>query len=231
MALVGRTAPEFLGPRGSGLAGPAAAVADLAAVRLYLDEEWAWLDPALLEGARGAHLSLARCVASGLRGLPVHRGPAIARTGVGVGTAVADWYRGRHIVVDHGFWSATTSAAALSAGGCGFLAWSVTGRRTAAVDPHTPERVVFLPGTRFKVLGTTGDRQPFVLLREIVPAELDGHPDGGGPTSRRLDENTVAALGKAAARHGTPRPAAFMGPRERPPGLIVAGRPGSTSHP
>lgn len=194
------------------------ALADLAAVRLYLAEEWAWLDPALLEGKPGAHMPLARCVASGLRRLPAYRGPAIVRTGVA--DSLVRWYRDNPVVVDQGFWNATSSPVALGAGGPGYLVWSLTGRRTDSVDPYTPERVVFVPGTRFKVLEVLDGRGPRMLLREMFPQE----PAEMLPVSADvrntawLDGTTVEQLTRAAARTAGLIFAEIPGPRNRPPG-------------
>lgn len=200
--------------------------ADLAAVHLYLTGEWAWLDEALPEGEAGAHLPLARCVASGLRRLRSYRGPAVVRSGA-VG-AVTDWYRDNRFVTESGFWTASASAAALREGGPGFLVWSLTARRTAVVAPHAPDRLVFLPGTRFKVLRVTERPRPVVLMREMFPEEQteDRPGDRGGGTSW-LDESTVEELDRAvralrtAAQPLVPEPVGIAGPRGRLPGLIV----------
>ncbi|MGW1506739.1 hypothetical protein ACWCQW_51520 [Streptomyces mirabilis] len=189
---------------------------DLAAVHLYLTTEWAWLDDAVLEGTVGVHLPLARCVASGLRRLPSYRGPAIACTSAV--EPVANWYHGNQFVTEHGFWTASTSTAAPSEDGPKFLVWSLTGRRTRMIDPHTPERLVFTPGTRFKVLRVTERQHPLVLMRELFPLELPAHPTSGSHTTW-LDESTVAELERAAADSATPASADTVGPRGRFPGL------------
>jgi hypothetical protein len=198
------------------------ALADLAALHLYLTQEWAWLDSAMLEAAVGPHLPLARCVASGLRRLPTYRGAAIVRTdAVGM---VTDWYRENRFVVDQGFWTASTSATALRDCGPGFLVWSLTGRLTQMVDPHAPARLVFTPGTRFKGLQVSESRRPVVFLREL-PLEATGdHP----PTSNhsdRTDESILAELRRAAEQAVTRRDVVDVtGPRERLPGLIITHR-------
>ncbi|WP_327249932.1 hypothetical protein [Streptomyces sp. NBC_01320] len=223
-----RALPEVRSPQGRRPDDRLAVLADLAAVHLHLAEEWAWLDAALLNGTPGAHLPLARCVASGLRRLPAYRGPAIVRTSMSA--SLTDWYRENRVVVDQGFWSATASAVAVSEGGPGFLVWSLTGRRTGAVDPYTPERLVFLPGTRFKVLQVFEEQRPVVLMREMFPQEPYEHrrADSGSGHGEWLDESTVAEMHRAAvelhraAAGPSVRPVELMGPRGRPPGLIVA---------
>lgn len=193
------------------------ALADLAAVHLYLSTEWAWLDDILLEGTVGIHLPLARCVASGLGRLPSYRGPAITRTSA-VGS-VADWYCTNHVVIEQGFWTASASAAAPSEGGPRFLVWSLTGRRTRMVDPHTPGRLVFAPGTCFKVLQVTEGQHPLVLMRELFPMELGAHPADGDHTAW-LDVSTAAELEQAAMKPAAPASTGIAGPQGRLPGLI-----------
>ena len=196
-------------------------VADLAAVRLYLTEEWAWLESRLLEGMVGDHLPLARCVASGLRRLPSYRGPAFAQAST-LGMATA-WYRENLVVVDQGFWSASASSAVLLDSEPGFLVWSVTGRCTEMVDPHARQRLVFAPGTRFKVLEVAEGRRPLVFMRELFPQEPveQGPEDSRSRNIRWLDETTVAELKRAATEQSQRSAADVVGPCERLPGLIV----------
>jgi hypothetical protein len=158
MAVMVRALPESQSPLGSLRHDRVSALADLAAVYLYLDGEWEWIDPALLGGTAGGHLPLARCTASGLRRLPSYRGPAIVHTST-VGM-VTDWYRENQFVVDHGFWTASTSASALSEGGPGFLVWSLTGRLTRAVDPYAPGVWSSLPAPVSKYCRSTRDGGP-----------------------------------------------------------------------
>ncbi|MGW3635461.1 hypothetical protein ACWD7F_35920 [Streptomyces sp. NPDC005122] len=231
MAAVARTLPESESLWGSSRSSRVGALADLAAVQLYLTEEWAWLDKTMLEGLRGAHLPLARCVASGLRRLLCYRGPAIVQTGT-VGM-VMDWYRQNRFVIDWGFWTASTSAAALSEGGPGFMVWSLTGRRVERVDPCAPDRLVFSPGTRFKVLRITEGKRPLVLMRELFPPEPAKHRTGGFGVdhTKWLDQSTVAELERVAAARPTPDAVDASSPHGRLPGLIVtskaAGRAGA----
>ncbi|MFI8301268.1 hypothetical protein ACIGCZ_35735 [Streptomyces nigra] len=210
--------------RGShGSADRVSVLADIAAVRLYLDGEWEWLDEAILAGHTGPHLPLARCVASGLRRLPPYRGPAISRTVMT--DQITDWYRENPFVVDHGFWTASAGADALGEAGPGILVWSLTGRRIGGIDPAASERLVFSPGTRFKVLHVVEElQQPVVMLREMFPQEPAAHGPAGSeedPTEW-LDTSTVSELFKsiqAPGRESFAPPSA--GPRERHPGLIV----------
>ncbi|MFJ5263826.1 hypothetical protein ACIQAC_25525 [Streptomyces sp. NPDC088387] len=205
-------------PGGGRLDDRVAARADLAALHLYLAEEWAWVEPALLDGDMGGHLPLARCAGAALRRLPPYRGAAIVRTDVP--DNVLTWFRGNQVVRDQGFWSASVSTAALGSGGPAFLVWSLTGRRTGAVDPYTPDRLVFLPGTRFKVLEVRGGRRPVVVLREMFPQE-SGAAGAADPHGGWLDRTTLAELGQSTDVPTTLVPTEFMGPRARPPGLVL----------
>ncbi|MGW1564850.1 hypothetical protein ACWCQ1_51965 [Streptomyces sp. NPDC002144] len=226
MASVARALPQSLGPPAGIRHDRVNVLADLAAVHLYLAGEWEELDEALSQGTVGAHLSLARCLSSGLRRLASYRGPAIVRTGT-VGP-VTEWYRDNQFVTEQGFWAASASAAVLREGGPGFVVWSLTARRTAVVAPYAPEQLVFLPGTRFKVLRVIDGRQPLVLLRELFPPEPAGHQpgDAGEDGATWLDESTLADLERITADSRTANrftqlaPVA-AGPRGRPPGLIV----------
>ncbi|MEU8718615.1 hypothetical protein [Streptomyces sp. NPDC048663] len=201
-------------------------LADLAAVHLYLTDEWEKLDDALSVGKVGGHLSLARCLASGLRRLASYRGAVIVRTNT-VGP-VAEWYRGNQFLTEQAFWTASASAATLRAGGPAFVVWSLTARRTAAVTPHTPEQVIFLPGTRFKVLRVIDGRQPLVLMRELFPQETTEHSPNSvsGEGSTWLDESTLADLEDMTRSAAPFMPVASpdSGPQQRPPGLIVTSR-------
>ncbi|MGW1626619.1 hypothetical protein [Streptomyces sp. NPDC002172] len=230
MSTVARGAAKYLARPGR-TENRAEALADLAAVHLYLAEEGRKLDEAMSQGAVGADLSLARCVASGLRRLPSFRGPATVRSSA-VGP-VTDWYRENRFVTEQGFWTASASPAALRQGGPGFVVWSLTARHTKAVDASAPDRLIFLPGTRFKVLRVIDGEQPLVLLRELFPPEPGAgrrpdDTDGKEPTW--LDESTLDELERMTAGPRTaspstmPVPSAVAGPWGRPPGLIVMSR-------
>ncbi|MCX2928374.1 hypothetical protein [Streptomyces sp. NEAU-W12] len=222
MAVAGQALARSPSPRVGLRENRVNALADLAAVYLYLSTEWVWLDEALARGAVGAHLPLARCVASGLSRLVPYRGPAAMRTSAA--GSVTDWYREERFVIDHGFLSASVSAAALCEGGPGFLVWSLTGRRAGMIDPHVPERLVFTPGTRFKVLQLVEGRHPLVLMRELFPQESTSHrPTGGSEGSHTawLDESTVAALEGVVGESRALAVADIQAPQMRAPGLIA----------
>lgn len=165
-------------------------LADLAAVRLYLvSGAGATLNEAVHSATVGPHVPLARCVASGLRQLPSHRGVTLLRTTLT--EAQLDWYRMRREVTDWGFCSALTNVRPGLPGETDILIWSLTGRRTALMDPEVPDRVVFLPGTEFRVLHVTDeDGHRTVLLRETASV--------GVPKEDALDQVALGALRKAA---------------------------------
>ncbi|MFE4663948.1 hypothetical protein ACFRI7_09460 [Streptomyces sp. NPDC056716] len=71
------------------------------------------------------------------------------------------------------------STPALGAGGPGYAVRSPTGRLMESIDPYTPRRLLFLPGTRFKVLDVRSGQRPLVLLREVFP-QKPTHMTGTG---------------------------------------------------
>jgi hypothetical protein len=102
----------------------------------------------------------------------------------------------------------------------------MTSRRTTSLDPAFPDRVLFLPGTVFKVLRTTGNT---VLMREVSPSEIT--EDGGVDVQQvRFDEIALKGLGNildALEKADTDAEAESADP----PGLIVTpdtGRTGRT---
>ncbi|MER7161715.1 hypothetical protein ABT380_24805, partial [Streptomyces lydicus] len=168
---------------------------DLVAVRLYLSAEGSKIDAAVRGATVGPHVPVSRCVYEGLRRLPSHRGAGVLRTTVS--DAQWQWYRRRRLVTEWGFCPALTSAPCELPGTVDFLIWSLTARRTALLEPAVADRVVFLPGTSFKVLGVREEERREVLLRELSPSEIapDGTVDlASGP----LDEAAVAGLERAA---------------------------------
>jgi hypothetical protein len=220
MEAVAALVPELQGPRSNLRKDRVDALADLAAVHLYLTEEWGWLDEAVLEGTVGVHLPLARCIAAGLRRLPSYRGPAaLPSNAVGM---VTDWYCDNRFVVDQGFWTASTSTAALTENGPGFLVWSLNGRRTGTIDPDAPERLVFPPGTRFKILQVDEGRRTIVFMRELFPPEPTAHSPAASCSDRTgwLDKSTVEELEHAVSEPSV-QAADIMRPRGRLPGLII----------
>ncbi|MEW1773100.1 hypothetical protein [Streptomyces sp. NPDC086777] len=230
---VSRVMSESPGLRGRSRTEAADALTDLVAVRLYLSGDARRADAAVRAAVPGPHVPLARCVTAGLRRLPSYRGPALLRTRLGA--AERAWYREGALVTEWAFCHARTS---LHPGPRGsdatdVLIWSMTARRTSSLDPDVPDRVVFLPGTVFKVLRADG---PAVLMRELSPSEAseaaqaaedtrEGRDsrDGRGDVTAKLDEIAVKGLEKildALERTGTDAAAGSADP----PGLIVTHR-------
>ncbi|MFD8329138.1 hypothetical protein [Streptomyces lydicus] len=199
---------------------------DLVAVRLYLSAEGDKIDAAVRGATVGPHVPVARCVYEGLRRLPSHRGAGVLRTTVS--DAQWQWYRRRRLVTEWGFCPALTGAPWELPGAVDFLIWSLTARRTVLLEPAVADRVVFLPGTSFKVLGVREEERRVVLLRELSPSEIapDGTVDlASGP----LDEAAVAGLERAAEtwRGANPPealPEHWSNGFGSPPGLIGTAR-------
>jgi len=180
-------------------------LADAVALRLYLTGRGAAIDAALRSGTRGPHVPFARCAVSGLSRLPSHRGTTV----FAVTPDAGQWelYRQRRLVTDWGFVHALTGPCADQPGEVDVLVWSMTARRTALLEPddadRVEDRVLFLPGTSFKVLDVTtpvpGERRGMVLMREIGTNEIDS--EGRVDQNRMsLDELAGASLRRSMER-------------------------------
>jgi hypothetical protein len=220
---VSRVMSETPGLRGGSKAEAADALAELVAVRLYLSGDSRVADAAVRTAVAGPHVPLARCVTAGLGRLPSYRGPALLRTRLT--DAERAWYHEGRLVTEWAFCHARTSlhTGPRGIGATDVLIWSMTSRRTTSLDPALPDRVLFLPGTVFKVLRMNGNT---VLMREVSPSEIteDGRVD---VQQFRLDEialkgleNILDALEKADT-DATAESA-------DPPGLIVTPDTGRT---
>ncbi|KAA5830120.1 hypothetical protein F1721_23780 [Saccharopolyspora hirsuta] len=179
-------------------------LADAVAVRLYLPAHGADVDRALRTGERGPHVPMARCVVSGLRKLPSHRGATVFTAS----PAPEHWqlYREHRLVTEWGFLHALTEPCAQSDGDVDVLVWSMTGRRTKLLEPdgpdHVDNRVVFAPGTNFKVLdlvepGEQGERGR-ILLRELAESEVDS--EGRVTENESLDQLGLKSLQRCIQR-------------------------------
>lgn len=168
---------------------------DAAALHAYLTGDAPNLDAALRAGKDGPHVDLARCAVSALLSRPPHRGGTVAA----VTPTAAQWefYRQHKILTEWGFHSMLTAPPEEQDGETDLLVWSMTSRRTASFDDPVAGRVVFPPGTCFKVLELTETGRPRVLLRELSPAEIG--PDGTVDENRRsLDQLAVTSLRRFA---------------------------------
>lgn len=152
---------------------------DTVAVRLYLSTPGEAVDRALRSGVAGDAVHFARCVAAGVARLPSYRGAACLTT-----TLSGDDLReivARGTLTDWGFTHALTEQPVNVPGNIDVLLWSMTARRTRLLEPeddqHTAGRVLFLPGTRFKVLEAVHpgrDHPGRLLLRELAAEEPVG---------------------------------------------------------
>ncbi|OIK26145.1 hypothetical protein VT52_017895 [Streptomyces malaysiense] len=192
---VSRVMSESPGLRGGARGEAADALTDLVAVRLFLSGDGARVNAAVRAAAVGPHVPLARCVAAGLRRLPSYRGAALLRARASA--AERAWFREGRLVTEWAFCTAYGAPRPGPHGATDFLIWSITARRTNLIDPAEPDRVVFLPGTTFKVLRPAEGEGP-VLLRELSPSEIAS--DGKVDVQRvPLDEIALDGLDRAAA--------------------------------
>lgn len=170
----------------------------------------------------------------GLALLPAHHGVVALRTDLTEDET--HWYGAHRQVVEPGVCSASLTGNPGRAGNTDILIRSVTGRRTALLEPELPDRVLFPPGTRFEVLDVRvrqGERT-VVLMREL-PA---GSPaDGTGRTAVR-DLEKALRLWRAdetggLVRYGIPdpfaRPPGLGSPAPAPDGAGAGDRPGALS--
>jgi hypothetical protein len=194
---VARILSEHPGFQGALSRSSSEVLTDAVAVQLYLTARGQAVDDALRTATVGPHVPFARCVVAGLSRLPSHRGPAVFTTTPTPG----QWqiYRDHRLLTEWGFLHALTGPAADREGSVDVLVWSMTARRTRLLESEdgVPERVLFVPGTSFKVLemtepqadGTRGQ----ILLRELTAVEIDA--DGRvDPNRISLDELALNSL-------------------------------------
>ncbi|MEV0066933.1 hypothetical protein [Amycolatopsis sp. NPDC050768] len=194
---VARILSEHPGFQGALSTSSAEVLTDAVAVQLYLSAKGAAIDGALRTGANGPHVPIARCVVAGLSRLPSHRGPATFATSV----SKSEWdlFRSQKVLTEWGFLNTLTQPSSTLDGDTDVLVWSITARRTKLLEPTAggvENRVLFVPGTSFKVLDL---REPaegvrgLVLLRELTSSEVD---ETGKVASDRisLDELALVSL-------------------------------------
>ena len=178
--------------------GSSAALTDAVAVRLYLSSpRGATLDAALRTGTVGPHIPFARCLVAGLARLPSHRGP----TSFAATPTPDQWalYRDHSVVTEWGFVHSVAGPDTDQPGDTDVLVWSMTGRRTRLLEADAggvPQRVLFVPGTQFKILELTEPRPPrrgTILIRELTTRDLD---DSGQATAvqRSFDDLALASM-------------------------------------
>ncbi|WP_133794411.1 hypothetical protein [Actinokineospora alba] len=196
---VTRVLSEHPGFQGAIERSAGAVLTDAVAIRLYLSDAGDDVDLPLRSGATGPHVPFARCVVAGLSRLPSHRGATMfAAT-----PTAAEWelYRSRKFFTEWGFVHALSAPCARQQQEheVDVLLWSMTARRTKLLEPEkepTIDRVLFVPGTSFKVLDLAEPRpgeRGLVLLRELATGEID--ESGRVDTNRAsLDELAVNSL-------------------------------------
>ncbi|MFV2095951.1 hypothetical protein ACFHWS_23640 [Micromonospora sp. LOL_013] len=201
---VSRIMSEHPGMKSGGAGTPDDVLVDSVAARLFLAARGAGVDAGLRTGANGPHVPFARCAVSGLSRLPSFRGSTIAR----LSPLAEEWamYRERNIVSDWSFVTMLTAPCAGQNGDTDLLIWSMTARRTALLEPegddHVDDRVVFLPGSHFRILELRepgGGHRGSILLRELGTNEVDenGRVD---PNRMSLDELAVTSMRRSLER-------------------------------
>ncbi|MEV5541681.1 hypothetical protein AB0L13_33030 [Saccharopolyspora shandongensis] len=185
---VARILSEHPGFQGALTRSSTDVLTDAVAVQVYLTTRGKAVDDALRTAQVGPHVPLARCVVSGLSRLPTHRGPAVFTTS----PTPSQWelYRDQKLVTEWGFLHALIEPPAGGEDTVDVLVWSMTGRRTRLLEAEdgVAERVLFVPGSSFKVLEMTEPQQDGargrILLRELAAAEID--------TDGRVDPNRIS---------------------------------------
>ncbi|WKU08801.1 hypothetical protein [Micromonospora sp. HUAS LYJ1] len=206
------------------------ALTDAVVLRLFLGSHGRAVNAGLRSGEDGPHTPFGRCVRQALLRLPVHRGATVYRTSPSVG----DWslYRDLTAVRDLGFVTTLSAPCAERVGDTDVLVWSLTGRRTALLEPEDEhrvlDRVVFVPGTGFKLLDVrepAAGRRGLVLARELAATEMS---EEGEPVSSRVsfDELALTALRGSLAKWAGAQPCRRIGPAAGQwftslPGLIL----------
>lgn len=226
-AFVTRLLSESPGLHGGPRSSASDALTDLAAARLYLSGATSAIDAAIRAATTGPHVPLSRCAAGGLRRLPSYRGGALLRATLSA--AERAWYREGTAFTERSFLSALSAVRRGLAGNTDVLIWSLTARRTALVLPEIPDRVVFAPGTGFKVLRTVDGDRPAIMLRELSASEAD-EQGRVGEGRVPLDEIALAGLeqihefwkqaGDDPERTGDPLPDEHAAAFRAAPGLL-----------
>jgi hypothetical protein len=203
---VARVLSEHPGFQGAVSRSSSEVLTEAVAVQVYLSEQGAGLDAALRTATVGPHVPFARCVVAGLERLPSHRGATVFT----MTPTPEQWryYRGRQLFTDWGFVNSLIEPCAGQQGDTDVLVWSITARRTRLLEPDVApvdERVLFMPGTGFKVLEATeptADGRGRILMRELAVSEIDN--DGRVDAKRiSLDELAMTSLHRTAGKWAT----------------------------
>ena len=205
-----------------------AAVTDAVALRMYLAGQGpSDVDRELRAARPGPHVAFGRCVAAGLHRLRSHRGTAVSS--LTPSSAQWEFYRRSPVLTERGFLNLLAAPHADDEGGTDLLVWSMTGRRAALLEPGDrpiADRIVFLPGTSFKVLDVvepSGGARGRIMLRELSPAEI-GADGTVAPNRLSLDKLAKTSLHRsvdkwAEAEPGPPVPGDEAGRFRTLPGI------------
>jgi hypothetical protein len=186
--MVTRTLSEQPGLRAGGVGDEL--MAGLVAVRAYSDGGAEAVNEALRAGATDdSSLVVARCMAHGLRRLPVALG-AVYRTVLLTPSQIRAYRSGLELV-EPGFVDVSTSSGAAGAAGeVVYLIWSTSARRLDRLGAGSTSQAVFPPRSRFRVLAVAlaDDGRQQVMLRD-----LGGSARHGGDDARVIDRLTHGA--------------------------------------
>ncbi|MER5699545.1 hypothetical protein ABT088_50515 [Streptomyces mirabilis] len=120
--------------------------------------------------------------------LPTYRGEANVQVALQEET-VTDRYGTGRIIAEADPFSAYLNGQVSPPELTSFSIWSESARRTALVQPEVPDRLVFAPGSRFKVLGHLEGRR-VVLLRQLT---LDDRAERTAAADRQALEALIRA--------------------------------------
>ena len=154
-----------------------AMVTDLTALLACVSQDEEMVVDTLRMGRLGRLRPYVACIVSGLNRLPVHNG--VASVWGQSGPTGPRRYRTGDVLVEHGLLDAVANPSMRVEGAIEYVLWSVTGRRVEVADRvavATEERVVFPPGTPFRVLAVVeaeGDHPMQVMLQEMAGPAAD----------------------------------------------------------
>ncbi|SFR29666.1 hypothetical protein SAMN04488564_120139 [Lentzea waywayandensis] len=175
-----------------------AMVTDLTALLACVSQDEEMVVETLRMGRLGRLRPYVACIVSGLNRLPVHNG--IAAVWGMSGPTGPRRYRHGEVLVEHGLLDAVANPSQRIEGVTEYLIWSVTGRVvevTDRVSVSTEERVLFAPGTPFRVLAVAeaeGDHPQQVLLQEISGPAAEQEIAGMRPSVLSQLERAAANL-------------------------------------
>jgi hypothetical protein len=212
---ISRVLSEHPGLQGGDAKTNTEILSDSVAVRLYLSPQGAAIDAGLRTARKGPHVPFARCVVAGLGRLPSHRGATV----FSASPSREEWklLSKRSLLTEWGFLNALTAPSADLTGDVDVLIWAMTARRTKLLEPggdeHVDNRVLFMPGTSFKVLDIVEPSERGrgqVLIRELSANEIDS--EGRVEKDRvSFDELATASLRRCAERWGEEQPTSSVG--------------------